>query len=53
VHSAGITGAGETIAIAARGSVSSDDVAAFRTLFGLPESAIRILPNGAGTDKAP
>ena len=40
-------GAGETIAIAARSNLQAQDVAAFRTAFGLPASALRIAPDGA------
>jgi hypothetical protein len=45
VHAAG-TGAGETVAIAARSNVQANDVSAFRTAFGLPASPLKILPNG-------
>jgi hypothetical protein len=47
LHSAGINGAGQTIAIAARSNVNSDDVTAFRKAFGLPASALKVTPNGA------
>ncbi|HEY3628923.1 MAG TPA: protease pro-enzyme activation domain-containing protein, partial [Terracidiphilus sp.] len=47
VHRSGITGVGETIALAARSNIQERDVAAFRKAFGLPESALRVLPNGA------
>lgn len=40
-------GAGETIAIAARSNVQAQDVAAFRTAFGLPASPFRVAPDGA------
>jgi subtilase family serine protease len=46
LHSAGSTGAGETIAIAARSNVQPQDVAAFRAAFGLPASAVQIRLNG-------
>jgi subtilase family serine protease len=46
LHSAGINGAGQTIAIAARSNVNSDDVAAFRKAFGLPASLLTVTPNG-------
>jgi subtilase family serine protease len=47
LQAGGSTGAGETIAIAARSNVSGQDVAAFRAAFGLSESAIRVVLNGA------
>jgi subtilase family serine protease len=43
---AGVTGKGESIAIAARSSVNESDVAAFREAFGLPSSAVKVLPDG-------
>ena len=46
VHASGGTGAGETIAIAARSNVDTQDVAAFRTAFGLPASSLKVLGNG-------
>ena len=46
LQAAGVKGAGETIAIAARSNVNSGDLAAFRSAFGLPASAIAITPNG-------
>lgn len=47
LHSSGGTGAGETIAIAARSNLQPQDVAAFRAAFGLKESAIQVVLNGA------
>lgn len=47
LHASGTNGAGETIAIAARSSVSRSDIAAFRAAFGLPASSLRILPAGS------
>ena len=47
LHSSGATGAGQTIAIAARSNLQPQDVAAFRATFGLPASALRIAPDGA------
>jgi subtilase family serine protease len=47
LQAAGVNGAGETIAIAARSNVNSADVAAFRTAFGLPASALLVNPNGS------
>ena len=47
LHSSGGTGAGETIAIAARSNVQAQDVAAFRAAFGLKESAVQVVLNGA------
>ena len=44
----GASGAGETIAIPARSNVRSEDFAAFRQTFGLPESALQV--QLAGTD---
>ncbi len=46
LHQSGATGAGESIAIAARSSVQAEDIAAFRRVFGLPASQVQILPNG-------
>ncbi|MGH9600202.1 MAG: protease pro-enzyme activation domain-containing protein, partial [Terracidiphilus sp.] len=46
VHANGIDGAGETIAIVASSNVSSADVAAFRSAFGLPASALKVVPDG-------
>jgi hypothetical protein len=45
--SAGITGAGQTIAIAARSNIDVADVAAFRSTFGLPSSAVVVQPSGS------
>jgi hypothetical protein len=45
-HAAGQTGAGESIAIAARSNVESADIAAFRTAFGLPASTLSVQVNG-------
>ena len=39
-------GAGEIIAIAARSNLQAQDVAAFRTAFGLPASSLRVMPDG-------
>ena len=47
LQAAGVNGAGETIAIAARSNVYSGDIAAFRTAFGLPASALLVNPNGS------
>jgi hypothetical protein len=46
LHKSGLTGAGESIAIAARSNVRESDVADFRAAFGLPASALKVLPNG-------
>lgn len=43
---AGLTGAGETIAIVSRGNVNSVDVAAFRSAFGLAASPLKIAVDG-------
>jgi len=47
VHTAGVLGAGESIAIPARSNVLASDVAAFRSAFSLPASPLTILPNGS------
>jgi len=47
LESAGINGAGETIAIAARSNLTSADVDAFRAAFGLPAMALKVVPNGS------
>jgi subtilase family serine protease len=46
LQASGANGEDETIAIAARSSVLTEDVAAFRAAFGMPASAVRIIPNG-------
>lgn len=43
----GMTGKGETIAIAARSNVAARDVADFRATFGLAPNALQIVPDGA------
>jgi subtilase family serine protease len=53
LHKSGLTGAGESIAIAARSNVRESDVADFRAAFGLPASALKILPNGTDPGLAP
>lgn len=47
LHAAGTTGAGETIAIAARSNVQAADIDAFRSTFSLPSSAVAVSLNGA------
>ena len=47
IQSAGVTGAGTTIAIPTRSNLQSADVAAFRKSFGLKEAALTISPNGS------
>jgi hypothetical protein len=47
VQSSGSAGKGETIAIAARSNVRGEDVAAFRTAFGLPANTLQVARNGA------
>lgn len=44
---ANFTGAGQTVAIASRSDVNTADVAAFRSAFGLPASAVNTVLNGA------
>lgn len=44
--SGGLTGAGQSIAIAARSSVNASDVAAFRSAFGLLPSPLSVALNG-------
>jgi hypothetical protein len=46
LHAAGTVGTGQTIAIATRSNVRSEDVAAFRAAFGLPAKPLAIRPNG-------
>ena len=46
LHASGVTGAGATIAIVARGDVQATDVAAFRSAFGLPAQVLTTQPNG-------
>jgi subtilase family serine protease len=47
LNTSGIQGAGQTIAIPARSNVTASDVTAFRAAFGLPASALSILPSGS------
>lgn len=47
LFAAGTNGAGETIAVAGRSNVRSDDIVAFRAAFGLPASPLTVLANGA------
>jgi subtilase family serine protease len=47
LYAAGITGAGESIAIPARSNVRQADFAAFRKTFGLPDSTLDIAITGA------
>ena len=47
LQAAGVNGTGETIAIAARSNVRGGDIAAFRAAFGLPASALLVVPNGS------
>jgi hypothetical protein len=47
LQSSGLDGKGQTIGIAARSNLNSSDVAAFRAAFGLPASALQVVPNGA------
>jgi subtilase family serine protease len=46
LHSEGMNGAGEVIAIASRSNVNSHDVAAFRNTFHLSASPLEVLPDG-------
>jgi hypothetical protein len=46
VYSSGFKGDGQTIAIAARSNVRREDIAAFRSTFGLPASALQATPAG-------
>jgi hypothetical protein len=47
LHEAGVKGSGEIIAIPARSNVNSADVAAFRSVFGLPAGQLAVMVNGA------
>ena len=47
LHTAGVTGKGETIAIAARSDVRSEDIAAFRAAFALPASPLVVTRAGS------
>ena len=47
LHTSGSTGTGESIAIAARSNVRAEDIAAFRSVFGLAASALKVIPDGA------
>jgi hypothetical protein len=46
LHTAGVLGAGESIAIPTRSNVRASDIAAFRSVFSLPVSPLAVLPNG-------
>jgi subtilase family serine protease len=47
LNTAGVTGTGETVAIASRSNVNSSDVAAFRTAFGVATSPLKVTLNGS------
>ena len=47
LHSSGVLGLGQTIAIPARSNVVPDDISAFRTAFSLPDSPVQVVLNGA------
>ena len=47
LQTSGVTGAGETIAIATRSNVASADVDAFRAAFALPAIPLKVTLNGA------
>ena len=49
LHAAGITGAGQSIAIPARSNVRQEDFAAFRKDFGLPASMLTVDASGEGS----
>ncbi|MGH7735147.1 MAG: protease pro-enzyme activation domain-containing protein, partial [Gemmatimonadales bacterium] len=46
LHASGVTGAGESIAIASRSNIQAADIAAFRATFGLPAGTVSVAPNG-------
>ncbi|WP_420237814.1 Ig-like domain repeat protein [Telmatobacter bradus] len=46
LQTAGVTGAGQTVAIATRSNINAADVAAFRASFGLTANAVAVQPNG-------
>jgi hypothetical protein len=46
LHDSGVTGAGESIAIAARSNVHAGDVTAFRAAFGLPANPLALKLDG-------
>jgi subtilase family serine protease len=46
LQSAGVNGAGQTIAIASRSNVVSSDIDAFRTAFALPTMPLSMIPAG-------
>ena len=46
LHAAGTLGSGETIEIATRSNVQPQDLAAFRSAFGLPANPVVVTPNG-------
>jgi subtilase family serine protease len=47
LHTAGVLGAGESIAIPTRSNVRASDIAAFRSAFSLPASPLTVFPNGS------
>jgi len=53
LHTTGVTGKGESIAIAARSDVRSEDIAAFRAAFGLPASQLTVTHSGADSGIVP
>jgi hypothetical protein len=46
LHATGTVGTGQTIGIAARSNVRSEDIAAFRAAFGLAANPLAVNPNG-------
>jgi hypothetical protein len=46
LQAAGVTGAGQMIAVATRSNINAADVAAFRASFGLTANAVAVQPNG-------
>ena len=44
--SQGFDGTGQTIAIAGRTNINVNDVATFRSMYGLPDSTLEVIVNG-------
>ena len=53
LYNANLTGAGQTIAIVAKGDINLSDVAAFQKVFGLPTNVPEIIDNGVSPGVTP
>ena len=53
LNASGVTGAGQTIAIASRSNIQPADVAAYRSTFGLPAGVVAVSVNGTDPGLTP